>query len=173
LEGLQFVLPVFFICGLHLIPESPRWYSILRGTGTDFRLISKGRHEEALKSLSQLRTHAASNPQALQSEIALMENVESNQKKAPWRTMFSKRNRRRTGVAIGVMLGQQLTGQAFFSQYSTFFYKEQGYSDPFLLSVIGSVIGVVFGITAMFLVDHVGRRYSPSRRPHLIADRCS
>jgi MFS transporter, SP family, sugar:H+ symporter len=142
------------------------------GAGTNFRLISKGRHEEALKSLSQLRTHAASNPQALQSEIALMENVESNQKKAPWRTMFSKRNRRRTGVAIGVMLGQQLTGQAFFSQYSTFFYKEQGYSDPFLLSVIGSVIGVVFGITAMFLVDHIGRRYSPSRRPHLIADRC-
>lgn len=88
-----------------------------------------------------------------------MEEVESNQKKAPWKEMFSRCNRVRTGVAVGAMLGQQLTGQAFFSQYSTFFYKEQGYSNPFLLNVIGSIIGVAFGIVAMFLVDHVGRRY--------------
>ena len=123
------------------------------------RLISKGRHEEALRSLTRLRTHAASNPTALESELALMEEVESNQKKAQWKEMFSRRNRVRTGVAVGAMLGQQLTGQAFFSQYSTFFYKQEGYSNPFLLSVIGSIVGVAFGIVAMFLVDHVGRRY--------------
>ena len=60
-----------------------------------------------------------------------------------------------------VMVGQQLTGQAFFSQYSTFFYKQQGYSDPFLLSAIGSIIGVAFGIAAMLFVHNVGRRYIP------------
>ena len=43
--------------------------------------------------------------------------------------MFSRRSRRRTCVAIGAILGQRLTGQAFFSRYSNVFYKQRGYSN--------------------------------------------
>ena len=44
----------------------------------NFRLISKGRHEDRLKSLSPLRVQVASNPAAPESELSLMEDLESN-----------------------------------------------------------------------------------------------
>jgi SP family sugar:H+ symporter-like MFS transporter len=60
------------------------------------------------------------------------------------------------------MFGQQITGQAFSSQYSVIFYQQQGFqSQAFLFGVINNVVGIVSLFIAWFLVDGVGRRLVP------------
>jgi hypothetical protein len=56
------------------------------------------------------------------------------------------------------MFFQQITGQAFVSQYSIVFYQQQGISNPFLLGVIGNIVGLVCTTFTSVIVDGAGRR---------------
>jgi hypothetical protein len=57
------------------------------------------------------------------------------------------------------MFGQQITGQAFPSQYGVIFYQSQGYGDrSFLFNVISNIIGMVGVILTWFYIDTTGRR---------------
>ena len=56
------------------------------------------------------------------------------------------------------MVGQQLTGQAFVSQYSVVFYKSQGYTNNFELGMIQQAIGVAANMLTTLVVDSFGRR---------------
>lgn len=57
------------------------------------------------------------------------------------------------------MFGQQITGQAFTTQYGTFFYKSQGVSKPFLITVIGEILGLSATFFTSIMVDgKLGRR---------------
>jgi len=57
------------------------------------------------------------------------------------------------------MFGQQITGQAFPSQYQVVFYQEQGLGHhAFLFNVISSLIGLVAIVMTWFTVDRTGRR---------------
>ncbi|CAL5866682.1 uncharacterized protein PFLUO_LOCUS892 [Penicillium psychrofluorescens] len=99
-------------------------------------LVSKGRYDEAERFLKTLRPKS----------------------KGSWKEVFNKKNRIRTAIAVLVMFCQQITGQAFVSQYGVVFYKQQNISDPFLLSVIQTVISVVCSVITLLFVDQVGRR---------------
>jgi len=57
------------------------------------------------------------------------------------------------------MFGQQITGQAFVSQYSVIFYQQEGFrSQAFLFTVINNVVGLISLLFTWFIVDAVGRR---------------
>jgi uncharacterized BrkB/YihY/UPF0761 family membrane protein len=57
------------------------------------------------------------------------------------------------------MFGQQITGQAFPSQYGVIFYQSQGFGDrSFLYNVIQNVASLVAVVTTWFYIDQVGRR---------------
>lgn len=57
------------------------------------------------------------------------------------------------------MFGQQITGQAFPSQYGVVFYQSQGYaSQSFLFNIIQNLVSMVGVTIALFLVDSAGRR---------------
>ncbi len=57
------------------------------------------------------------------------------------------------------MFGQQITGQAFSSQYSVIFYQSQGFkSEAFLFNILANVSGLVCLIITWLIVDQVGRR---------------
>lgn len=57
------------------------------------------------------------------------------------------------------MFGQQITGQAFQSQYGIIFYQQQGFkSQAFLFGIVGNLVGLVCLVLTWFLVDQVGRR---------------
>jgi MFS transporter, SP family, sugar:H+ symporter len=57
------------------------------------------------------------------------------------------------------MFGQQITGQAFVSQYSVIFYQQEGFgSHAFLFTVLNNVVSLVCLIFTWFIVDSVGRR---------------
>ena len=57
------------------------------------------------------------------------------------------------------MFGQQITGQAFPSQYGVIFYQSQGFGDrAFLFGVIQNVVSLVAVVVTWFYIDTVGRR---------------
>jgi hypothetical protein len=62
-------------------------------------------------------------------------------------------------VAVFVMFGQQITGQAFASQYSVVFFQAEGFAaKSFLFNVLANVCGLVCLFITWFIIDQVGRR---------------
>lgn len=57
------------------------------------------------------------------------------------------------------MFGQQITGQAFPSQYGVVFYKSQGFGDKaFLFNIIQNVLSLGAILFTWSFIDGVGRR---------------
>ena len=57
------------------------------------------------------------------------------------------------------MFGQQITGQAFASQYSVIFYQKEGFESlAFFLNIMNNVAGLLATFLALFTVDGFGRR---------------
>lgn len=66
--------------------------------------------------------------------------------------------KRRTAIVIVVMVGQQITGQAFISQYSVVFYKQQRFNNSFELGMIQQALGVLIVVLTTVTADSFGRR---------------
>lgn len=143
--GLQYIVPLIIILLLPTMPESPRW------------LVSKGRKADAVAALHKLRGRNALD-NAIHTEIELLGHTTSNCGKDNWKDLFSNDNRRRTGVAVLIMFCQQITGQAFISQYGVVFYQKQNIQNSFLWATIGNVAGLVSVICACLYIDSLGRR---------------
>ncbi|KAI5455613.1 general substrate transporter [Mariannaea sp. PMI_226] len=143
--GIQFVMPTLLLVLYPFIVESPRW------------LISRDRCEEASTSLRALRKKNVSE-ELIQGEINFLSQIQGNGGKGSWKEVFSGTNRRRTIAAVVVMVGQQITGQAFVSQYSVLFYKQQGYTNHFELGMIQQALGVAANLLTTLIVDSFGRR---------------
>lgn len=57
------------------------------------------------------------------------------------------------------MFGQQITGQAFVSQYNVIFYQQQGLgAQAFTFNLITPCLGVFCIFFTWFLIDATGRR---------------
>lgn len=56
------------------------------------------------------------------------------------------------------MVGQQITGQAFATQYSVVFYKQQGFKNSFVLGLIMQALGVAAVLITTTIIDGFGRR---------------
>lgn len=65
----------------------------------------------------------------------------------------------RTAVAVLAMFGQQITGQAFATQYGVVFYQSQGFGDKsFLFNVISGCMGLIAIFFVWLYIDGIGRR---------------
>lgn len=72
--------------------------------------------------------------------------------------LFSKINRKRTAVVIGVNVFQQVTGQAFVSSYSSIFIAGLGTVNAFTMAVVNLCCYLVTMGIGLYLNDRVGRR---------------
>lgn len=119
--------------------------------------MTQNRLEEAKTSLRKLyKNHSEAE---IDQEIDILRHAQSTEQKGSWAEVFNKDNRKRTMVAVIAMFGQQITGQAFSSQYSVVFYQSEGYkSQAFLFNILSNVTGLVCLIATWFIIDQVGRR---------------
>ncbi|KAF5373744.1 hypothetical protein D9758_000707 [Tetrapyrgos nigripes] len=163
--SIQFVTPVIIMCGLYFIPLSPRW------------LLFKGRREEAIAVLKSVRPKHYVDAGLCEEEAnAIEESIREearirntggggvnypgwNQGKLGWFDLFRGPNLRRTTIATVVFAFQQLTGQAFSSQYGTVFYIRAGLANmAFTYSLINTAVSVVVCFMGMVMIEYLGRR---------------
>lgn len=129
------------------IPESPRW------------LILKGKKEEAMRSLVRLRNGTIYESEIINEYESIISSVEAEkQEKSKYTELFTGTNKRRTLIVILANIFQQVTGQAFASQYGTIFIKSLNTVDPFQMSIVSSVVAIVAVIIVLLFTDEFGRK---------------
>lgn len=147
--AVQFAFSIIMVAGMILIPETPRF------------LIKKGDQEAAARSLGRLRRLPLDHPELVEelAEIQANHNYELSIGGASYLELFRKaslRKRLLTGAALQAL--QQLTGVNFIFYYGTSYFTHSGISNPFVISMITSVVNVVGTVPGLILVEKWGRR---------------
>jgi len=130
------------------LPESPWW------------LVQQGRPEAATKSLQRLGMTAVEAEKHL-ANIQLTEaKAREETEGATFIECFRGTNLRRTLVTIMPLTVQALSGVAFISGYSTYYYQLAGNSvhRSFQLSCGAQGLSIAGNIASWFIIDRVGRR---------------
>lgn len=92
-------------------------------------------------------------------EIVLFVQIEKDiQKNNSFLDCFRGTDLRRTLIAMGLMTAQNFAGRDFLGSYGTYFFLVAGVQDPFLISVILGLVGLVSVTAAMPLVFRFRRR---------------
>ncbi|XP_013191246.2 facilitated trehalose transporter Tret1 [Amyelois transitella] len=139
-------LPVPFFLLMLLTPETPYWY------------VSKGRVEDARKSLQWLRGKNANVDKEmrdltrLQADSNLMGGNVVGQ-------LFSRRNMPALLIALGLMIFQQFSGINAVIFYAESIFEMSGSSiDKNLASIIIGLVNFVSTFIATALIDRLGRK---------------
>ena len=139
----------WIFCGLIWLPESP-WYHAKREE-----------EEKTLKSLrSVYKKMKAFDPVHEMNAIKyeLEQQKENAQGVSGWIEMFKGSNRIRTfgaGLAIGTQI---IAGTPVIFTYTTYFVQTAGIGEPFLASLIVTIILLIGLIVSFFAVETLGRR---------------
>ncbi|KAH8888411.1 general substrate transporter [Thozetella sp. PMI_491] len=146
--------------GLMFLPDSPRYF------------VKKGRLADAASALSRLRGQP-SDSEYIQVELAeIVANEEYERSIIPdttwfgsWAHCFSgslwtgKSNLRRTILGTSMQMMQQWTGVNFIFYYSTPFLQSTGaIDDPFIISLIFTLVNVLSTPLSFWTVERFGRR---------------
>jgi SP family sugar:H+ symporter-like MFS transporter len=146
---VQFIVPILLLGVLVYLPESPRY------------LLKKGRYEEARKSLAFVRRGAATDEEVdeeLKLTAMAVDDQLQNHRASTYLDCFKGTNGRRQMIATGCQLIEQLSGNAYMTNYAVIFMQQVGISDP-LKSSVASVCMSMSGSTfAFFFADKIGRR---------------
>merc|ERR1712093_544948 len=158
--GIQFAWAIILAGGLFFLPDSPRHY------------VKKGRLDDASRSLQRLRGQPAES-EYIQNELAeIIANEEYERSVIPsagffdsWANCFKgslfkqSSNIRRTILGTSLQMMQQWTGVNFIFYYSTPFLQSTGaISNPFLISLIFTLVNVCSTPLSFWAVEKLGRR---------------
>ncbi|PQE25748.1 high affinity glucose transporter RGT2 protein [Rutstroemia sp. NJR-2017a BBW] len=161
--AVQFLWAIILALGLFILPESPRYF------------VKKGRLEDAAKALSNVRGQPIES-EYIQDELAeIIANHEyelsvvpqtsyisqwTNCFKGSYRSIFhGSSNVRRTVVGILLQMMQQLTGINFIFYFGTVFFKSLGtIKNPFLISLVTSLVNMLTTPIAFYIIERLGRR---------------
>ncbi|TNY22193.1 general substrate transporter [Rhodotorula diobovata] len=158
--GLQFAWGIILAVGLFLLPESPRYF------------VKRGNLDKARDVLVRLRGQSPTS-QFIEIELAeIVANAEIEAAAMPtsswflsWKACFTgslweaKSNLRRTILGTSLQMMQQWTGVNFIFYYSTAFLSSTGaISDPFLTSMIFTIVNVCSTPISFYTVERFGRR---------------
>jgi len=151
LQGLPSVLQIFLVW---FVPESPRW------------LISKGRDEQALRTLAYYHARGDQQDALVQYEYreikeALAIDAEIA-KTVGWTTLFKGvGNLKRMRIIIALAFFSQWSGNGLVSYYLNLVFRTVGITSELeqnLLNGILQIYNLAVALIASTLVDRVGRR---------------
>ncbi|KAF6218010.1 hypothetical protein HO133_006422 [Letharia lupina] len=158
--AVQFLWAIILAIGLFILPESPRYF------------VKKGKLESAALALSKVRGQPIDSD-FIQDELAeIIANHEYELQIIPqttwlgsWTNCFSgnitngNSNIRRTVVGILMQMMQQLTGINFIFYFGTVFFTSLGtIKNPFLISLITTLVNVCSTPISFWTVERFGRR---------------
>ncbi|TVY42524.1 High-affinity glucose transporter [Lachnellula occidentalis] len=158
--AVQFLWAIILGGGLFFLPESPRYF------------VKKGNLTSAAKALSSVRGQPVES-QYIQDELAeIIANHEYELSVVPqtsyiasWTNCFqgglssANSNLRRTLLGIGLQMMQQLTGINFIFYYGVVFFASlKTISNPFLISLVTTLVNVLSTPVSFWMVERFGRR---------------
>lgn len=137
---------VALLFGMLRMPESSRW------------LMSKGRSDEALKMLRQVRP--ADRAQAEMEEVHRLAELEEEAHVGGWSSLRQGWIRRLVFSGIGLAVAQQLTGINSIMYYGTQVLIEAGYSQSgaLIANTANGAISVIAMLVVLHMVTKFGRR---------------
>ncbi|CAI7585478.1 unnamed protein product [Penicillium viridicatum] len=153
--AIQLVPGGLMLIGLFFLKESPRW------------LLTKGRQDEALKSLAYIRNESESS-EAVQLEFAEISAAIHEESQATegltWRECLKPSNRYRFFLAFVLMFWQQFSGTNSIGYYAPQIFASVGLSKTdsslFATGIYGTVKVVATAIFLVVGIDRWGRKKS-------------
>ena len=151
---------IILATGLFFLPESPRYF------------VKQGKLERAAKALASVRGQPVESDY-IQDELAeIIANHEYEIQVIPqtsylggWANCFKgslsngASNIRRTILGIALQMMQQLTGINFIFYFGTVFFTALGTIDnPFLISLVTTLVNVLSTPLAFWIIERFGRR---------------
>ncbi|OAK99904.1 general substrate transporter [Phaeosphaeriaceae sp. SRC1lsM3a] len=158
--AVQFLWAIILAIGLALLPESPRFW------------VKKGKLDKAAAALGRVRGQPIDS-EYIQDELAeIIANHEYEMSILPqtsyigsWAACFKgsmskpSSNARRTFVGIFIQMMQQLTGINFIFYFGPIFFQQLGtIKDPFLISMVTTLVNVLSTPASFVMVEKIGRR---------------
>ncbi|KAF1830767.1 quinate permease [Decorospora gaudefroyi] len=153
--AIQLIPGGFMLIGLFFLQESPRW------------LMSKGRHEEALRSLAFIRCEQPDSRELQQefAEIRVAVEEELNATEGvTWKECLIPGNRYRFITGFVLMFWQQFSGTNSIGYYAPQIFQTVGVSASnsslFATGIYGTVKVITTGIFLIIGIDFIGRKKS-------------
>jgi SP family sugar:H+ symporter-like MFS transporter len=158
--AIQMLWAILLAGGLATLPESPRYY------------VKRGKLDKAANALGRLRGQAQDS-EFIQQELAeIVANHEYELQVIPQGTYFSSwancfkgslwksnSNLRLTILGTSLQMMQQWTGVNFVFYFGTPFFTSLGtISNPFLISMITTIVNVVSTPISFYIIEKLGRR---------------
>jgi sugar porter (SP) family MFS transporter len=158
--GVQFLWAIILGVGLMFLPESPRYWA------------RKGDLEKATECLARVRDQPRDSDY-VQDELAeIVANLEFEREHIPttsyvgsWLACFKgslfdgNSNIRRTLVGTGLQCAQQFTGINFIFYFGTSFFQTLGtIKNPFLISLVTTLVNVLTTPISFYIIEKYGRR---------------
>jgi SP family sugar:H+ symporter-like MFS transporter len=158
--AIQMLWALILGTGLLLLPESPRYF------------VKRGNIDRAAKALSSVRSQPVDSDYVQQELAEIIANHEYEMKIIPqsgyfssWMNCFkgglfqSNSNLRRTILGTSLQMMQQWTGVNFIFYFGTQFFKQLGtIQNPFLISLITTLVNVLSTPISFWTVERFGRR---------------
>ncbi|KAL4782732.1 general substrate transporter [Aspergillus varians] len=158
--ALQLLWAIILAVGLFLLPESPRYY------------VRKGNLASAAHVLGRVRGQSADSQYVKQELAEIVANNEYEMQMMPqggyfatWFNCFRgsiwspNSNLRRTILGTSLQMMQQWTGVNFVFYFGTTFFTNLGtINDPFLISMITTIVNVFSTPISFYTMEKLGRR---------------
>jgi len=158
--AIQFIWAIILAGGLMWLPDSPRYF------------VKKGKLQDATNALARLRGQSKESDYIKYELAEIVANEEYERQLIPSTTWFgswancfkgsvwqANSNLRKTILGTSMQMMQQWTGVNFIFYYSTPFLKSTGaISNPFLMSMVFTIINVCSTPISFYTVERFGRR---------------